>query len=116
MKRLPASPMAHRSPWLNLKEKRPRGLLLLFGVGLILIFWFGNRGLNEPDEGRYAQVALEFLEPQAGWWDPQMSDFGHYDKPPLIYWLTALSFHWFGLNEWAARARRCWVRCSPWSV
>jgi 4-amino-4-deoxy-L-arabinose transferase-like glycosyltransferase len=81
-----------------------RHLLLLLAAGFILIFWFGNRGLNEPDEGRYAQIALEFLEPQADWWDPRMSDFGHYDKPPLIYWLTALSFQWFGLNEWAARA------------
>lgn len=32
-----------------------------------------------------------------------MSHFGHYDKPPLTYWLTALAFRCFGRTEWAAR-------------
>jgi 4-amino-4-deoxy-L-arabinose transferase-like glycosyltransferase len=32
-----------------------------------------------------------------------MSDFAHYDKPPLVYWVTAISFKMFGQNEWAAR-------------
>lgn len=96
--------MARRFVFVKPDRRFLRHFLLLFAVGLILIFGFGNRGLNEPDEGRYAQIALEFLEPQADWWDPRMSDYGHYDKPPLIYWLTALSFRWFGLNEWAARA------------
>ena len=32
-----------------------------------------------------------------------MSHFGHYDKPPLTYWLTALAFRCFGQTEWAAR-------------
>jgi 4-amino-4-deoxy-L-arabinose transferase-like glycosyltransferase len=27
----------------------------------------------------------------------------HLPKPPLYYWLTALSFHWFGLSLFAAR-------------
>lgn len=59
--------------------------------------------MNEPDEGRYANIALEMLEREHSWLDPQMSDLGHYDKPPLIYWATAGSFRIFGVNEWAAR-------------
>jgi 4-amino-4-deoxy-L-arabinose transferase-like glycosyltransferase len=75
------------------------------GAGLILSFLFllGTRGLNEPDEGRYANIAQEMLEPEHSVLDPQMSDLGHYDKPPLIYWVTALSFRVWGLSEWAAR-------------
>ena len=32
-----------------------------------------------------------------------MVGLGHYDKPPLIYGVTALSFYFLGLNDWAAR-------------
>jgi 4-amino-4-deoxy-L-arabinose transferase-like glycosyltransferase len=74
-------------------------ILLIF----IYLFGFGNRGLNEPDEGRYANISLEMLEPGVDHWDPQFSDTGHYDKPPLIYWLCALSINTFGRQEWAAR-------------
>jgi 4-amino-4-deoxy-L-arabinose transferase-like glycosyltransferase len=77
-------------------------LLALFLFGL-LTFNLGSRGLNEPDEGRYANIALEMLEPGGSWWEPHMSDYGHYDKPPLTYWLTAASIRAFGLNETAAR-------------
>lgn len=83
-------------------QSRPWALLILFLLGLLL-FQMGSRGLNEPDEGRYANIAQEALEPEHPWWDPPMSDVGHYDKPPLIYWVTALSFRFFGYNEWAAR-------------
>ncbi len=71
-------------------------------VGLFL-FWLGTRGLNEPDEGRYANIALAMARPGGDWWEPRMSGYGHYDKPPLIYWATALGFRAFGVNEWAAR-------------
>src|ERR1700677_2794361 len=77
-------------------------LLALFLMALLL-FQLGGRGLNEPDEGRYANIAQENLETDHPWWDPQLSDVGHYDKPPLIYWVTALGFSLFGVNEWAAR-------------
>ncbi len=73
------------------------GVLVLLCVGL------GHRGLSEPDEGRYTNIALEMLEPDGSWWEPRMADFGHYDKPPLTYWVTAVSLRVFGVNEVAAR-------------
>lgn len=82
---------------------------LLAVVLLALLLWnLGSRGLNEPDEGRYSNIAGEMLEPGHGWWEPRMSDFAHYDKPPLVYWVTAVSFKTFGHNEWAARVP-CWL-------
>lgn len=69
----------------------------------ILVFELGTRGLNEPDEGRYANIAREALEMDHPWWEPQMSDVGHYDKPPLTYWISALGYETLGLNEWGAR-------------
>ena len=70
---------------------------------VLLGFGLGSRGLNEPDEGRYANIAMAMAAPGGDWWEPRQSGYGHYDKPPLIYWATALSFRAFGLNEWAAR-------------
>lgn len=78
-------------------------VLLAVFLLAILLFQMGSRGLNEPDEGRYTNIALESLETDHPWWEPQLSDVGHYDKPPLIYWVTALSFRCLGVNEWAAR-------------
>ncbi len=83
---------------------RPRDWSLLAAfVGFLLCFALGTRGLNEPDEGRYANIAMAMAHPGGDWWEPRQSGYGHYDKPPLIYWATALSFRAFGLNEWAAR-------------
>ena len=77
----------------------------LLGAALLFLYTFclGTRGLNEPDEGRYAAIALAVAAPGGDWWEPRMSGWGHYDKPPLIYWATAASFRLFGVNEWAAR-------------
>lgn len=80
-----------------------RWWLLVVGLLALLLGNLGNRGLNEPDEGRYSNIAGEMLEPNHSWWEPRMSDFAHYDKPPMIYWVTALSFKTFGHSEWAAR-------------
>ncbi|MDR1304887.1 MAG: glycosyltransferase family 39 protein [Verrucomicrobiales bacterium] len=69
-----------------------------------LFFALGARGLNEPDEGRYANMAGEILEDEGhGWLDPVLSDVHHYDKPPMIYWVTALSIRTFGYGEAATR-------------
>lgn len=82
---------------------------LRWWIGLIIFVLFinlwglGSHGLFEPDEGRYANMAVEFLEPEHDWLEPTLSDIAHFDKPPLIYWLTGTSLFLFGLNEFAAR-------------
>ena len=83
-------------------RRRDWWLLAAF-LGLLLCFGLGLRGLNEPDEGRYANIAMAMARPGGDWWEPRQSGYGHYDKPPLIYWATALCFRAFGLHEWTAR-------------
>lgn len=80
-----------------------RWTLLLLALAAFLSVNLGGRGLNDPDEGRYANIALEMAEGPHGWWEPRMSDFAHYDKPPLTYWVTLGCFEVFGRTEWAAR-------------
>jgi hypothetical protein len=43
-------------------------------VAGLLLFRLGDRGLNEPDEGRYTNIALGMLEPGKSILDPRMSD------------------------------------------
>ena len=77
--------------------------LLAAALGVLFTICLGTRGLNNPDEGRYSNIAMAMARPGGDWWEPRESGFGHYDKPPLVYWTTALSFRAFGFNEWAAR-------------
>ena len=76
---------------------------MLFGFGVLLFFFLlGGRSLNEPDEGRYAEVAREMLE-TGNWLTPHIWYVPHIDKPPLTYWMVAISMSVFGQNEWAVR-------------
>jgi 4-amino-4-deoxy-L-arabinose transferase-like glycosyltransferase len=56
----------------------------------------------DPDEGRYAEIAREMLLLQ-DWLVPHLNLVPYLEKPPLVYWLTSLSFTAFGFAEWAAR-------------
>jgi 4-amino-4-deoxy-L-arabinose transferase-like glycosyltransferase len=90
------------------KDGRPwRGLWLIFAVLFVLL---GTRGLNEPDEGRYAAVGWE-MAAGGSWLVPHLNGYEHLQKPPLIYWCTAVSMKVFGYNEWAARMPSAFAAC-----
>src|SRR6516164_9400337 len=72
--------------------------LTLFTFFILL----GSRSLNEPDEGRYSEIAHEMIE-TGDWLVPHFWYLPHLDKPPVTYWLVAASVKLFGLNEWAVR-------------
>lgn len=76
------------------------GLLL---AGAALFFYrLGAPGLMDPDEGRYAEIAREMLLLK-DWIVPHLNLLPYLEKPPLVYWLTALSFTAQGESELAAR-------------
>ena len=56
----------------------------------------------DPDEGRYAEIAREMFVLK-DWLVPHLNLFPYLEKPPLVYWFTALSFKALGYNELAAR-------------
>ncbi|MDF1738958.1 MAG: glycosyltransferase family 39 protein [Verrucomicrobiales bacterium] len=81
-----------------------RWSFLILIVATLAVYALGNHGLIEPDEGRYANMALEWTEfGEHNWLDPVLSDVGHFDKPPLIYWVTGISLLTFGETDLAAR-------------
>jgi 4-amino-4-deoxy-L-arabinose transferase-like glycosyltransferase len=78
---------------------------LIAAIVLLAIVWFGGleyRGLFQPDEGRYAEISREMLA-SGDWITPRLNALKYFEKPPLQYWATAVSFALFGEDEWTAR-------------
>jgi 4-amino-4-deoxy-L-arabinose transferase-like glycosyltransferase len=79
---------------------------LLLGLALVGVAVFFHRlgfpGLMDPDEGRYAEIAREMWVLK-DWLIPHLNFVPYLEKPPLVYWLTALSFGALGETEFAAR-------------
>jgi 4-amino-4-deoxy-L-arabinose transferase-like glycosyltransferase len=87
------------TPILNKNRQQWALLVLTLCTFFILL---GSRGLNEPDEGRYAEISREMIE-TGDWLVPHFWYVPHFDKPPMTYWLEAASMALFGQNEWAVR-------------
>jgi 4-amino-4-deoxy-L-arabinose transferase-like glycosyltransferase len=71
-------------------------------AALIFFFNLWRYGLWEPDEARYAEIAREMVS-GGSLVIPHLNYVVYVEKPPLLYWFTALSFAVFGINEFAAR-------------
>jgi 4-amino-4-deoxy-L-arabinose transferase-like glycosyltransferase len=69
---------------------------------MALFSFLGTPGLKEPDEGRYAEIGRE-MSASNDWLIPHLNGFEHFQKPPLVYWVTAASIKIFGATDWAAR-------------
>ncbi len=69
---------------------------------LLAFAFLGTRGLWEPDEGRYVEVAREMVL-SGDWVVPTLHGVPHLSKPPLTYWAIALPLRACGNSEWAAR-------------
>ncbi|WP_244938358.1 ArnT family glycosyltransferase [Dialister pneumosintes] len=82
-------------------QKRTCLLLLLLGMVLYGLY-LGFIPLLDPDEPVYGQTAKEMLI-TGDWLSPRIYGEFWYDKPPLFYWLEAISFSCFGISTWSAR-------------
>jgi 4-amino-4-deoxy-L-arabinose transferase-like glycosyltransferase len=91
--------------WLG-QGVRNLGTLSSLAVGLLALLWFaltlGVYPLLIPDEGRYVGVALSMLE-SGDYLVPRLDGLPFFHKPPLHYWLTALSLKVLGVNFVGAR-------------
>ncbi len=75
---------------------------LFAGSFTLFILWTWQLPFLGPDEPRYAQVAREMLE-HKDFFVPRLGGNAWFEKPVLLYWLMALSYASFGVNEFAAR-------------
>ncbi|GAB4161424.1 MAG: glycosyltransferase family 39 protein [Cyanobacteria bacterium J069] len=89
-------------------DKRPAlkwGLVAAWLVGLcgLCFFWqLGSIGLVDETEPLFAEATRQMVE-TGDWITPYFNEKPRFDKPPLIYWLTAIAYQTLGINEWAAR-------------
>jgi 4-amino-4-deoxy-L-arabinose transferase-like glycosyltransferase len=104
-----------------------RPMLFTLLAYALYISGLGQLGFVGPDEPRYADVAREMLR-TGDYVTPHLFGAPWFEKPPLYYWLTTLTFR-LGVNELAARlpsafaagifigfwfwfARRCYGDCA----
>jgi len=82
----------------------PGWTIVLFAAAILLAYLglLGHGALAEPDEARYGEIAREMLELR-DWVTPHLNYVKYFEKPPLVYWLTAINEHAFGASEFIVR-------------
>ncbi|MFA5991307.1 MAG: phospholipid carrier-dependent glycosyltransferase [Candidatus Doudnabacteria bacterium] len=85
-------------------------VLLIAGYGGILFYKLGNNPVVDWDEGIYAQVARQSFDTNSvadlhyyASISPQNPNGFWFEKPPLMIWLTQISYVIFGVTEFAVR-------------
>ncbi len=88
-----------------MKISKKISVYALLVIGLLLFRAFFNYAipLMDKTEARYSEIARIMAETND--FTTLQIDYGvpFWAKPPLSTWLTALSFKWFGVNEFTAR-------------
>lgn len=94
------------APWRWVAARMPAiDAVAAFALGISAAYFFvglGSFGLLDNNEGLYAQVAHS-MALGGDWIIPQLNGLPYLEKPPLFYYLLALSFHWFGETAQSAR-------------
>ncbi len=82
---------------------QPVTLVVLLALAAVLFFvGLGSLGLTDRDEGRNAEAGREMFE-TGNYISPTFNYEPRFAKPVFVYWLMTLSYHAFGVNEFAAR-------------
>src|SRR5262244_2168064 len=99
---------AGRRPNMAVQHKPAEGMIpksivyILLALGLLFFLPKLGMPLLDPDEGLYAEIPLEMVT-SGDWIIPHVNGLPYLEKPPLYFWLTALTFEVFGPSEWATR-------------
>lgn len=76
--------------------------LIIFIALFLALFRLSSVTLFDVDEAVFAEATKEMLQ-SGNWITPTYNDEPRYDKPILFYWLMAISYKIFGINEFSAR-------------
>lgn len=95
--------MANNIPVTSVSQSvRVAILLIVLGYILIYLLPLGVRPLYTPDETRYGQIPYEMIQ-TGDWAVPHLVGLRYFEKPPMGYWLNAISIDLFGKNNFAVR-------------
>ncbi|NET55827.1 MAG: glycosyltransferase family 39 protein [Symploca sp. SIO2E6] len=86
----------------SLMRELPWFLGLLITAVVLWCIALGDLPLRDWDEGYYAIVSRDMYR-SGNWLHPTYLGQPFLLKPPLMYWLVALSYHWGGVNEFTTR-------------
>lgn len=79
---------------------------LFFFLTTILVIFFGyelgNRHFADPDEGRYVEIPREMVVSE-DYVTPRLNGLKYFEKPPLMYWLQAMTIKSVGIGEYSMR-------------
>jgi len=79
-----------------------RVLMLITVLSILMLATSNLWGVIETSEARYAEISREMFR-SGDWMHPTLLNIHHYHKPPITYWLTAISYSIFGVNAFAVR-------------
>ncbi len=78
-------------------------LWFIFAAAVVRLLLLGFSPLMDTTEARYGEISRLMVELN-DWVTPWFTyDVPFWGKPPLAFWISALSFKVFGINEFAAR-------------
>lgn len=77
-------------------------VILLLLIFFAFFYGLGSYALDNTNEGLYAEIAREMLVLHQ-YTIPHLNFVPYLEKPPLLYWLTALCYQLFGISELSAR-------------
>lgn len=80
----------------------PPVIVPLIAAAIFLASIFSPPGLMDDVDAVQAQIARNMLE-SGDWVTARLNGVAYLEKPPLIYWMMALSYALFGVHDWAAR-------------
>lgn len=103
MSQLPPPLAPPPQAWPHPLGSRAARVALALAVLAYALAFQGSRGIWEPDEGRYTDIATQMLR-SGDFVTPAFNDeVPHFAKPPLVYWAIAGGITVLGWNEWGAR-------------
>ncbi len=89
--------------WLRKGAQTGVGFVAASVAAFLLFFWGSWASpFRDPDEGLFGTIAREMVE-RGDWLTPHFNGLRYLEKPPLYYWLTALTYALFGFSEWGVR-------------
>lgn len=83
-------------------SERQKSWLILIALWLVTLVLATLRPIAVPDEGRYGEIGRWMLV-SGDWLTPRLNGIPFFHKPPLLYWLEAISLAIFGVNAFALR-------------
>src|SRR5271165_5081006 len=76
--------------------------VVLFAAAVYLACAVSPHSLQDDVDAVQAQIARNMIT-SGDWVTPRLDGVIYLEKPPLIYWMIAVTYKVFGFHDWAAR-------------